>query len=80
VDLQKQFPDVKWELLIVPSRKKPLRYVDLIICCAQLYKNHKDTDWVENEARKSSVQIIRPQGGGTQIGIGIQKFIDDLSK
>lgn len=79
-DLNKNFPNINWELLLVPADKKRLGYADLIIYCTQLLKNHKDTAWVDNEAKKHDIQVIRLRGGSTQIILEVKKVIDNLSE
>jgi len=78
--LEKKFPDIKWKLLLIPTDKKSLQHVDLIIYCPQLIKNHKNTSWIDSQANTHDITIIRPQGGGTQIQCEVQKFLDHLSK
>lgn len=78
--LGKEFPDIRWKLLLIPTDKKSLQHVDLIIYCPQLVKNHKNTSWIDSQANIHDITIIRPQGGGTQIQCEIQKFLDHLSR
>jgi len=79
-NLEEKFPNIIWELLGVPSAQKSLQFVDLIIYCRQLIKNRKHTSWINHEAKKHGITIIRPQGSGVQIQEEVLEFLDKLKK